>query len=292
MFFWPTTRVESLVTLPWWLLKKFWQIKKPEHISLWANALWLGTFSANENSTDTERQTSRALCPTLARKNLANKKAEPDRWSERALLCFFGKKSRQRAGPRLPTRGEQRVWAEPERERLTHVWRITWRLDGGANSTVPHNARSLKRKSSAFFSTTLKRATCLTDKTNHPINPLTSQAYPTRYPGTTTCALLMLRTKRSSGVAPVKDHPDGAAGFRNAQWLAHTTVAQQQETSLNGRRALSVERTQGGGFEQRGWGTETFLLYANMVPLETSPMLLVRHRAQITQSTIKPHSLP
>ena len=56
-------------------LAKFWQIKKPEHISLWTNALWLGTSSlkprpASRPPRTRKSQTSRALSLTLKKKTL------------------------------------------------------------------------------------------------------------------------------------------------------------------------------------------------------------------------------
>ena len=97
--------------------EKFWQIKKPERISLWTNALWLCTFSSNEDSTDAGRQTSRALCPTLKKKL----------WQISFLVT-----------PRQSQK-DKLVWPS-----VRH-----WREKNLANKKS--RAQSLKRKSSAFL---------------------------------------------------------------------------------------------------------------------------------------------
>ena len=111
---WEVPVVTFLTPLP---SPKIWQIKKPERISLWTNALWLCTFSSKEDSTDAGRQTSRALCPTLKKKL----------WQISFLVT-----------PRQSQK-DKLVWPS-----VRH-----WREKNLANKKS--RAQSLKRKSSAFF---------------------------------------------------------------------------------------------------------------------------------------------
>ena len=52
---WEVPVVTFLTPLP---SPKIWQIKKPERISLWTNALWLCTFSSKEGRLDWRRKTN------------------------------------------------------------------------------------------------------------------------------------------------------------------------------------------------------------------------------------------